>query len=295
MMLEKMRVKVYTLNAFAKTEDGGNPAGVVLASESDILSEEQMQLVAKKVGFSETAFVQKSDKVDFKLRFFTPELEVDLCGHATIAAFFLLAEKNTILPGKYAQETKAGVLNIEVKEDKTIFMNQTPPVFSEILDKREIADSLNILEEELADLPIQVVSTGLRDIIIPVKTLSILEKINPDFNKVTEISKRFNTVGYHVFTLETKSNSTAHVRNFAPLFGIPEEAATGTSNGALACYLFKYNIIDKEQAKNLIFEQGYLMKKPSEILANLTFKDNEIIEVKVGGIASNISSIDIEV
>src|SRR3989344_7333723 len=117
-----MKVKVFTLNAFAKTENGGNPAGVVL--NSDGLSEKQMLLISKKVGFSETAFVQKSDKADFKVKFFTPNAEVDLCGHATIATFYLLKDRQIIQAGKYTQETKAGVLAIEILQDKTVFMDQ---------------------------------------------------------------------------------------------------------------------------------------------------------------------------
>ena len=66
-----MKVKVHILNAFAKTHSGGNSAGVVL--DADYLSEEQMQAIAKKVGFSETAFIQKSQQANYKVRFFTPE------------------------------------------------------------------------------------------------------------------------------------------------------------------------------------------------------------------------------
>jgi PhzF family phenazine biosynthesis protein len=108
-----MEIKVYTLNAFAKTDHGGNPAGVVL--DPDSLSAHDMQKVAAKVGFSETAFVKKSNSADFKVVFFTPNGEVDLCGHATIATFYLLANKGIVQAGKYTQETKAGVLKEERK------------------------------------------------------------------------------------------------------------------------------------------------------------------------------------
>ena len=122
-----MKIQVHTLNAFAKTENGGNPAGVVL-NASD-LSDEQMLEVAKKVGFSETAFVQKSDNADFKVKFFTPSAEVDLCGHATIATFYLLGNKQVIQPGDYKQETKAGILNIEILHDGSVLMDQNTPIF----------------------------------------------------------------------------------------------------------------------------------------------------------------------
>ncbi|WP_434289976.1 PhzF family phenazine biosynthesis protein, partial [Clostridium botulinum] len=83
-----MKVKAYTLNSFAKCIEGGNPAGVVI--NADDLSEDNMKKVAGIIGFSETAFVMNSDLADFKVRFFTPNEEVDICGHATIATFSTL-------------------------------------------------------------------------------------------------------------------------------------------------------------------------------------------------------------
>lgn len=80
-----MKIKVYKLNSFAKAKEGGNAAGVVLNADS--LSEKEMAKIAAVLGFSETAFVLQSNVADFKLRFFTPNEEVDLCGHATIASF----------------------------------------------------------------------------------------------------------------------------------------------------------------------------------------------------------------
>ena len=282
-----MQLEVYTLNAFAKTPNGGNPAGVVL--DSDGLTENQMQRIASAVGYSETAYVQKSSEADFKVRFFTPIDEVDLCGHATIATFYLLASEGIVDTGKYTQETKAGFLGIEVKENNTIFMDQKPPEFSEIVPKKKIAETLNISEDLFAaDLPIQIVSTGLRDILIPIKSLDDLHKIKPDFDAVARVSKKYDVVGYHMFTLETLNNSTAHCRNLAPLYDIPEEAATGTSSGGLACYLFKYKKITN--ISTLVFEQGYSMNKPSEILARLDVEDQRITRVRVGGVANNIKT-----
>ena len=282
-----MEIEVYTLNVFTKTANGGNLAGVVL--DADFLSSDEMQKIAKKIGFSETAFVQKSNNADYKVIFFTPDGEVDLCGHATIAVFYLLADKGIIQAGEYTQETKAGILKIECMEDGVIYMNQCNPKFYEILDKKEIADTLNIDADDIMDdLPIQIVSTGLKDILIPIKSLKTLCDIKPDFDKISHISKKYDVIGYHLFTLETKYDSTAHCRNFAPLYDIPEEAATGTSNGALSCYLYKHGIILEKNIKSLVFEQGYSMKNPSSILADLTVLNNEVVEVKVGGTALNI-------
>ncbi len=289
-----MKVNVYTLNSFAKTKEGGNAAGVI--TDADTFSEAQMRKIAAILGFSETAFVMKSNTADCKVRFFTPNAEVDLCGHATIAAFYTMASLGMLKQGKYKQETKAGILGIEIKEDNFIMMNQAVPVFSELPDKDEIADSLNVKVSQIHDnLPVQVVSTGLRDIMVPVKSIDILNAVRPDMEKIKKISRKFSAVGYHVFTLESLYGANANCRNFAPLYDIPEEAATGTSNGALSCYLYQYGIISSKEASDIIFEQGYSMKKPSEIRVSLVIKGNEITEVRVGGNAMNLALSEIEV
>lgn len=289
-----MEVTVYILHSFAKTKGGGNPAGVVL--DADDFTEKEMQRIAAKVGFSETAFVQKSEKASYKVRFFTPNEEVNLCGHATIAVFSLLANQGKIKVGNYTQETKAGILQVECRPDGTIFMSQSIPEFYEIIDKNEIADSLNISESLIVShLPIQIVSTGLKDILIPVDNLGALFSIKPNFEMVAEISKKYGVVGYHVFTTETRFNSTAHCRNFAPLYDIPEESATGTSNGALSCYLYKYGVFTENECRKLVFEQGYSMGKPSEILASLYIDNGTVKEVKVGGNALNVGENELEI
>lgn len=286
-----MKVKAYKVNTFAKSGAGGNTAGVVL--DADSLAADEMQRIAGSLGFSETAFIGRSSGADFKVRFFTPNEEVDLCGHATIGSFFALASLGRIRPGRYSQETKAGVLAVEVREDLAIMMNQPVPRFHEVLDRTEIAASLNIQADALReDLPVQIVSTGLRDILAPVKTMGILNAIAPDFAKIASISRKFNATGYHLFALESLHGSHAHCRNFAPLCAIPEESATGTSSGALGCYLFRYDRLDREQAGNIVFEQGYAMNKPSEIVVSLTVEAKEILAVKVGGRAYGLAEIE---
>ncbi len=276
--LHIMQISAFTINAFAKTPEGGNPAGVVF--DADELSVVHMKRIAAALKLSETAFVMKSNVADFEVRFFTPTDEVDLCGHATIGAFAVMLDQKRIQPGLYSQQTRAGLLSVEVRSDGLIMMNQTTPDFAESVDKNMIADSLNIPLDVLSeDLPVQIVSTGLRDIIVPVRSLEELNAIRPDFAKVTKISREFRAVGYHIFTTESLDRSTvsvngstesldrstAHCRNLAPLYGIPEESATGTASGALACYLFRHRKIEQQhddnQKKDANEQQSFNQKK----------------------------------
>lgn len=283
-----MEIQVYSINAFANSLDGGNPAGVVL--DADDFNEDIMREVSEKMGYSETAFVMKSEIADFKVRFFTPKDEVDLCGHATIGTFSTLSKLGIIAEGKYSQETKAGKLSIQIDDRHKIMMQQPLPLFGDILPSSEIAASLHLPLEALEkDIPIQIVSTGLRDAIIPVRSLDILMEMQPDMSSILQLSNKYGLVGYHVFTTEClhRANS-AHCRNFAPLFGIPEEAATGTSNGALAGYLHRYIQSIEGEMIRYSMEQGYCMNRPSEIYAELSCGSGKVHDLHVGGYAENL-------
>lgn len=289
-----MKVQVYTVKSFSKTKDGGNPAGVVL--NSDNLNDDQMKYVAKKVAFSETAFISKSDKADFKVKFFTPTEEVDLCGHATIAAFSTLKVENIISKGTYTQETKAGLLKVEVKNDNQILMNQNTPKFYNIIHKNEIADSLGLELDAFEDyLPIEVVSTGIKDIFIPVKTKHDLYSLEPNMALISEISQKYDSTGYHVFTLDVEDGYHAECRNFAPLYGIDEESATGTSNGALSCYMHKYDLLNNSNDHILSIKQGYFMKQNSIINSILEVDRKKVTSIRVGGYAVITGTIEINI
>ena len=279
------KITCYVISAFSKNNKGGNLAGVVLFEEP--LTVDQMQHIASILEFSETAFVLPSTGDEFSVRFFTPEGEVDLCGHATIAAFYCLQQKGYVARGMYKLETKAGKLEVRV-EESNIFLQQKLPTFSQAVVKEDIANALSIRLASLGDLPSEVVSTGLPDIIVPIKDLATLLAIEPDFEQVKAVSEKYGTIGIHAFSQETLNpQSTAHCRNFAPLYGIPEESATGTANAALLSYLHKHKkLINPDNS--FIIEQGYCMNKPSEITVSLQELNGHIHKVYVGGSAFNV-------
>lgn len=294
-----MSVELYEVHAFTHLGQGGNPAGVVLDAELNALTAEDMQRIASMAGYSETAFVLPSEVADVRLRFFTPTDEVDLCGHATISAFWLLQAQGLLQDRKVLkQETLAGVLEIRIEAGR-VLMEQAEPVFGAILEPDEIMWSLGLTEEDLAlGLPVQIVSTGLKDILVPVASVEVLESLTPDFEDIRRISRAFGVVGYHVFALtpqglaEKKSDDavTAWCRNFAPLYGIDEESATGTSNGALAAYLSAYGAAASE---TFIFGQGLWMGHESRINAQIECspENGEVLKVWVGGEAILVNTV----
>ena len=269
-------VDVYVAAAFSKDDKGGNKAGVVLGRSE--LTSVQKVAIAKEMGYSETAFVLDSDKADFKLQYFTPTEEVPLCGHATIAAFSTLKLLNMLDKPDCTIETEAGILNIHIKDDGLILMEQNRPAYLEVLDSDIFT---GCIERNFIDhrFPIQIVSTGLNDVMLPVDSVEHLEQLSPDFEMIANMSKEKEVVGVHAFTMMKESDVTAICRNFAPLYGIDEESATGTASCALACYLFKYY----KQQLQYVFEQGHNMGEISRIVVNLSYHENVIDSVFVGG------------
>jgi len=290
-----MKINVKKVNAFTESPEGGNPAGVVL--DSPDLTDEQMKHVSKVLSVSETAFVFPSKKADYKIRFFSPDVEVNLCGHATIATFFTMALEgifsqniNTVI----TQETKAGVLPVDIYfSDETVdrvMMTQATPRYKDIcLDISILADSLNISVDEIDDsLPKQIVSTGLFTLPLCVKSFDILKATNPDFEKIKKLCSRFGVGSFHLFTFDTvEPNSIYHARNFAPVYGVNEDPVTGTANGAVCSYLLKNKIV---KDRNLICEQGDIMGRPGRV-----FVEIGIDEVKVGGKARVVEEREISV
>lgn len=273
--------EIHVLPAFTRGGAGGNLAGVVLDAEG--LSDEAMQAAARKAALSETVFLLPSAKAGFKLRFFTPTDEVDLCGHASIAAFHLLRHTGRIACGVHAMETRAGLLQVEVQEGGLVLIEQKPPEFFETVPAAALSRALGVPASWLADagLPAQIVSTGLRDLLVPVTGLKKLKGLRPDREALKTLSWSMDVIGVHAFTREALlPGSTAHARNFAPLYGIDEEAATGTSNGALACYLKRHG---KLSGSSAVFEQGDGMGQPSEIRAELECESVRVTGVRVGG------------
>lgn len=262
----------FVVSAFTRDWTGGNRAGVVLSAED--MPDAERQALAAELGFSETAFVEHSHITNFKVRFFTPAAEVDLCGHATIATFAALLKEGRIIPGLYTQETQAGVLGVEVLSDGLVLMDQAAPVFGVEHDARELGRILGAMP---LGTP-RCVSTGLPDLLVEFATVEALAAVKPDLPALSAYSRAHGVVGVHAYA-RLKEGATAACRDFAPLYGIDEEPATGTASGALACELFVRGQAGLSQS----FHQGDSMGRPSLILAELEADGGRVTRVRVGG------------
>lgn len=288
-------MKVYVVSAFTCGGEGGNRAGVVLDGKQ-CRNPEDRQRLAADLGFSETVFAEAVTRgvvtgeektrgveageagtgrecADFRLVYYTPAGEVPVCGHATVAFFAALRERRPLEKAEYRIETGAGVLRVRIEGD-FVYLEQCLPEFGERVDPVELEACFAGLHLH-PDVPPRIVSTGLRDILLPVRDVETLASLNPDFGRIAELSRRMDCVGIHAFAFPAVSGKmlkkrqtglTAVCRNFAPLYGIDEESATGTSNAALACYLYRCGIGGAEYR----FGQGYNLNRISEIRVRLT-------------------------
>ena len=238
-----MDVSVVKINVFTEEKHGGNPAGVVRNPPENITSS-QMKQISKQLQVSETAFIFPSDQADFNVRFFTPTVEVDLCGHATIATFFYLGSEMKPFGKQHmvlTQLTKVGILPVNIFYDRNnnvekVMMTQSPISIKPVsLSFQDLADVLNTNVTNLrGDFPLQAVSTGLFTLPIVVSSFSVLKHLEPDFDRIKSLCKQIDVGSFHVITFDTiDSTSLYHARNFPPCYGINEDPVTGTANGAV--------------------------------------------------------------
>ena len=231
----------YQINAFTKDRFNGNPAAVVLCEE---LQSDLMRKIAKQMNLSETAFISKSDKADFKLKWFTPSIEVELCGHATIASLHYLRERKIIGSNcKVSFETLSGIIECEVDKDR-YFMKIPIPKFAEYKNlPNELPHILNLPQSSL-DEKIPFILQNNSNLFIYVKTIEAVKNISPDFKSLLRLcneNKDFTELT--VYTLETIENGNdAHLRFFAPYYGIDEDPVTGSVNGPLLLVLQKAGV-----------------------------------------------------
>ena len=259
---------VYHYDAFSSIPGKGNPAGVVFSADS--LDAVTQQYIATQVGFNETVFVLRSTKAACRLRYFTPGHEVDLCGHATIAALYGLYDRQalseTTLPIRLEIETRAGILPVQFMNEHAsgvqVQMAQPSAQFRPFQgDLAVLAGALGLEQTDILDeWPVMYGSTGLWTLVVPVKGLHVMRQMRPQNNRFPDILTEMPRVSIHPFCVETyDSAADLHGRHFSsPYSGTREDPVTGTASGVLGAYWVKY--IQQERrtqaTHHLCVEQG---------------------------------------
>ena len=288
-------------DAFTRRPGKGNPAGIVLSAER--LNDAGMQAIAKAVGFNDTAFVLPSHTADFRIRYFAPRREVDLCGHATIAAFSAL-HRRRLLPdkaGDFTLETKSGVVPIGVEvsgdEGPLVVMNQGVAQFAAFNGSREaLARALGIAEPDLhATLPIVYGSTGRWTLVVPVRDLATMQRLRPIPTEFAAALTGKPEASIHPFCCATIDRcASLHARHFSsPGSGTLEDAVTGTASGVLGAY-YRSFISDSDAVNQpLIVEQGFEVEREGSVQVWATKRGGHYA-VRIAGSACFVGNMEID-
>lgn len=286
------------MNAFTNEPFSGNPAGVVLDAKG--LSEENMQAIARDMSLPETAFVlpPTTKSADIQIRWFTPAVEVPLCGHATIATFQALAEEG--LHGmkhagkyKFRLQTKSGILGINVEKSYSGIVTEFQLPIPRFHIKKVPTSLLKALGLHPADIEPRLPFVSYLDLYLPVKKFSKLKSLQPDLAKLIAVNKATRSRGVCVLCLETIEQSSAvHSRFFGPAVGINEDPVTGSANGPLGVYLYQYAIPAEYPIPSLLLpdgriefvgEQGDVIGRRGRVKIRLRVHGRTVKDVAIAG------------
>ncbi|MCC6966445.1 MAG: PhzF family phenazine biosynthesis protein [Nitrospira sp.] len=297
-MAGQRRLQFYQADVFTDEPFGGNPVAVF--PDADGLTDVELQQIAREMNLSETVFVfpPTDQAAVVKMRIFTPTQEIPFAGHPVIGTFFVLGTLDRLAlrepVTRVLQECNLGLFPVDIHSHdgaiERVVMAQPSPEFLDVIEEPEalfaIARALGITKSAITEsrFPVQVVSTGLPVIIVPVRTLTAVRSIVPDVAAIAELSQQYGANGMMVFsTMTVEQSSTVHTRMFAPLIGIVEDPATGSASGALGAYLVQHGVVDIRPETEITAEQGYEIDRPSRILIQVNSDDDAIQGVMVGG------------
>lgn len=279
------RINYSIVDVFSNGKYTGNQLAVF--KNAGKIPDKEMQQIAKEINFSETTFILSDSKNDggYDVRIFTPNEEVPFAGHPTIGTAYIIQNEVLEAPlDNIILNFKGGQITVSFNnQEELLWMKQNQPTFGRILDTDKISEVLNIHKENIDDrFPIQEVSTGLPVLVVPLKSLEAVKKVKINREKYFELIEHMDAKAIMVFSPETyDSKNDLNVRDFADYYGIPEDAATGSSNGCLAAYLVKYGYFERSEI-DIRVEQGYEIERPSLLFLKAS-DDNGEIDVHVGG------------
>jgi len=293
------------VDVFTDVPFGGNPLAVF--PEAEGLTTGDMHRLAQEMNLSETTFVlpPRAPDADFKVRIFTPAAELPFAGHPVVGTHWVLAHLGRVdLREPVTQvrfELGVGVLpaDLHVADGRVerVVMTQDRPTFHAVIeDVTELAAGLGLAPEAITATgwPVEVVSTGLPQMMVPVRSLAEVQGLDPGQLNTAALNRVCHAAGTEcvmVFTFETErptakpwAEAAVHVRLFAPLLGVPEDPATGSANGALGAYLVHHRAVPVTAPTTFIVsEQGAEINRPSTLYVEVDSAGDEITAVRVGG------------
>jgi trans-2,3-dihydro-3-hydroxyanthranilate isomerase len=259
----------YLVDVFAQTRYAGNQLAVF--TDAGDLTTAQMQQIAGEINFSETTFITGgSASGGYDVRIFTPKAELPFAGHPTLGTAYVLQSQVIGTPiAALTLNYQVGPIPVQLDYGDAptpdrLWMRQNPPQFGAKLTATAVAPTLGIAPTEIDDRwPVQVVSTGLPFILVPLRSRRSLERLTIDLGHYYALIAKTEAQAIFAFCPETShADRQFSVRMFADAWGIPEDPATGSANGCLAAYLVEHNCLGTDRI-DLQVEQGAAIGRPS--------------------------------
>jgi len=276
--------RYWVVDVFTNQPLEGNPLAVF--PDASGLDDAMMQKIARELNLSETTFVLPARRPDCvaDVRIFTPAKEMVFAGHPTIGTSFVLLEERMVPDGvdHFVLEEKVGPVPIRVEPGpRPLIWLATPPIeYGRKYDPAACADLLSLGVSDLLDVAPQLVSAGNPTIFVAVKSKEIVDRAFLDVPGLkTLIGTDSEPLCVFVFvpTLEG-----AYSRMFAPLYGVSEDPATGSSTGPLASFMMRNGLTSGTAGRHLVSEQGTKMGRRS-ILHVCIHGENGTVGIDVGG------------
>lgn len=284
----------HLLDVFTNRAFGGNQLAVFTDGAS--VPPELMPQLTRELNLSESTFVlpPTNPANNYRVRIFTPGKEMMMAGHPTVGTAALLARLGMIPrtgnPTHAVFEELVGDIPVSITYDLSgnssmIWMTQPRPQFGAIIeDHAAVLEALGLPEGSInTNYPVQIVTTGVPFIYVPLNTLADAHAIKLNVQKCKQLTEKHDLDGIFAFTQEVETaGSTVHSRMFAPDLGIGEDPATGAASGPLGAYLAKYKIVPSPDT-HMISEQGMEMGRPSYIHIELDTENGEYTAARIGG------------
>lgn len=282
--------EVRFVSVFAAGPQGGNPAPVVIDAQG--MSDQEMQGIARAYGH-ESGFVLPAPEgtdCDFEFRFWVPNHEMSMCGHATVGAIWLLEQLGRLRGDRLRVWTRSGLVDARVEKragrDAAVEISQpagrVEPLSDTVVTEAGILDVLGIGSDDLAPFPIQNARTSRVKTLIPLKSVATLDSLSPDFTRIEQLCARIGSTGLYPYAVSDKDAQIVDARQFPSSSGYPEDAATGIAASALSFGLLSNRLVEASE-RRITIRQGRAMKRPSEILVRFSLDGGQPNGCWLGG------------
>ncbi|MGQ0601660.1 MAG: PhzF family phenazine biosynthesis protein [Anaerolineales bacterium] len=277
------------VDVFTDTPFGGNQLAVFTDARG--LSTDEMQTLAREMNYSESVFVLPPEirGADKRIRIFTPTYEMPMAGHPTVGTTFVLAQRGEITGAEATLQLNLGPTPVSVERNpdgspRFVWMAHRAPEFGTTrADRDRVAAALGITANDVRDdLPLQIVSTGVPYLYVPLRSLDAIGRCKVNQPALAGLFGAERCAVYLFSTETTSLAASVHARMFTP-DDVPEDPATGSAAGPMGAYVARYNVLPRQPHMRFIIEQGVEMGRPSQIHLDVRTEGEAISGIRIGG------------